>query len=557
MQITTPMETVADIFRARRNDNHPALYFEERCWSGSELYAACAARASYLQDKRQEGPFHVGVLLDNVPDHLFWIGACALSGATYVALNCTRKGADLARDIAHTECQFVITDEAYRESLPAAVATAQTYRSFVIDEPSDDARLLAYRDHSPADHPSTPDERCCLMFTSGTSGAPKAVIYSNRRVMRNSMMLVQGRSLTRQDVAYVPMPLFHSSGLILGVLPALIAGGATVLRRRFSASGFLADVRRYGVTTFCYVGKPLAYILATEEKDDDHDNSLRLSYGSEAPEADIAAFARRFGCEVMDNYGSSEGCITILRTPGTPPGSIGTGVSDSIVVMDSETGCECPRAIFDQRQILQNANEAIGELVNLEGAALFEGYWNNPEADLQRFRGKAYWSGDLAYRDAAGFFYFAGRTSEWLRVDGENLACVQIEQVLARHPLVSVAAVYGVPDPLVGDRVMAALQLRPGARLDLEEFRHFLGHEPDFSPKWMPAFVRISAAIPLTPSNKVLKKVLAQEAWNCADPVWWRAGREDDYRLLQPADAAALNQALAARGLNRLLVQGG
>lgn len=157
-----------------------------------------------------------------------------------------------------------------------------------------------------------------------------------------------------------------------------------------------------------------------------------------------------------------------------------------------------PRAVFDEKHILLNANDAIGELVNLDGAALFEGYWNNPEADLQRFRGKAYWSGDLAYRDAAGFFYFAGRNSEWLRVDGENLACVQIEQALARHPLVSVAAVYGVPDPLAGDRVMATLELRPGAHLDMEDFRRFLAAQPDFSRKWLPAFVRISAGIALT-----------------------------------------------------------
>ena len=556
MQAVATIQIVADIFRARRDDGRPALYFEERCWSGAELHAACATRAAFLQDNRRDGPFHVGILMDNVPEHLFWIGACALSGATYVALNCTRKGADLARDIAHTECQFVISDAAYRNDLPAQPGGLATYRLFVTDDPGESASLLPYIDHVPVANPARPDERFCLMFTSGTSGAPKAVIYSNQRVIRNSVMLVQGRSLTPQDVTYVPMPLFHSSGLIMGLLPPLIAGGSAVLRRRFSASGFLADVRRYGITTFCYVGKPLAYILATDAKDDDHQNSLRLAYGSEAPDTDIAAFTRRFGCEVMDNYGSSEGCITILRTPGTPPGSIGTGVSDSIVVMNAETGGECPRAVFDEKHILLNANDAIGELVNLDGAALFEGYWNNPEADLQRFRGKAYWSGDLAYRDAAGFFYFAGRNSEWLRVDGENLACVQIEQALARHPLVSVAAVYGVPDPLAGDRVMATLELRPGAHLDMEDFRRFLAAQPDFSRKWLPAFVRISAGIALTHSNKVLKKPLVAEAWNCTEPVWWRAGREESYSVLQAADAAALNQALAARGQTRPVSRG-
>lgn len=235
-----------------------------------------------------------------------------------------------------------------------------TYRLFVADDPGDSASLLPYIDHVPPTNPATPDERLPDVHLRHQR-APKAVIYSNQRVIRNSVMLVQGRSLTPQDVTYVPMPLFHSSGLIMGLLPPLIAGGSAVLRRRFSASGFLADVRRYGITTFCYVGKPLAYILATDAKDDDHQNSLRLAYGSEAPDTDIAAFTRRFGCEVMDNYGSSEGCITILRTPGTPPGSIGTGVSDSIVVMNAETGGECPvpystKSIFCSTPTTPSAN---------------------------------------------------------------------------------------------------------------------------------------------------------------------------------------------------------
>ncbi|MFZ1831599.1 MAG: hypothetical protein WAU27_02190, partial [Pseudomonadales bacterium] len=82
MQAVATIQIVADIFRARRDDGRPALYFEERCWSGAELHAACATRAAFLQDNRRDGPFHVGILMDNVPEHLFWIGACALSGAT-------------------------------------------------------------------------------------------------------------------------------------------------------------------------------------------------------------------------------------------------------------------------------------------------------------------------------------------------------------------------------------------------------------------------------------------------------------------------------------------
>ena len=539
--------TVGDIFRTRRTDALIALHFEEQHWSGAELFDECSTRAAYLLAQHPGGVFHVGVLLDNTPEHVFWIGACALAGAILVELNSTRRGTDLARDVRHTDCAFLVTERRHREQVDADVAERLGDRLLTVDGGGFAATLRPFRDVPLQPATVAPGAVFCLIFTSGTSGAPKAVIYSHARVLRNSAMLVERQHMSTDDVSYVPMPLFHSSAMLMGLLPPLISGGAAALRRHFSASGFLPDVRRYGVTMFCYVGKPLAYILATAQQPDDADNRLRAAFGSEASETDIAAFSRRFGCRVTDSYGSSEGCITVLRTPETPRGSMGIGVSPSIVVLNPDTGAECPRARFDNEGVLMNGNEAIGELVNLDGRELFEGYWNNPEADGKRLRGRAYWSGDLAYRDEAGFFYFAGRDSEWLRVDGENLAAIQIEQVLARHPLVSVAAVYGVPDPLIGDRVMATLQLLPGARFDPVEFERFLDSQADFSSKWKPSFLRIAPTLPLTATNKVLKRELRHEAWACADPVWYCAARTHGYRLLDESTRAALAPVLAAR----------
>lgn len=538
------MHTVADIFLARRADPRAALHFEERSWSGAELFSESAARAAWLLANHGDGPLHVGLLLDNTPEHVFWIGACALAAATLVELNPTRRGADLARDIAHTDCAFVITERCYREQVDSEAARELHARVHTVDDVELAAALQTFHGSTPHDTVATPDACFCLIFTSGTGGAPKAVIYSHARVLRNAAMLVERQYMSARDISYVPMPLFHSSGMLMGLLPPLISGGAALLRRRFSASGFLDDVRRYGATLFCYVGKPLAYILATPERPDDADNTLRAAFGSEASEVDIESFSRRFACPVIDSYGSSEGCITVLRTPETPRGSIGMGAMPSIVVLNPDTAKECPRARFDAHGVLLNGNEAIGELVNLQGDSLFEGYWNNPQASAARLRGPAYWSGDLAYRDEAGFFYFAGRDSEWLRVDGENLAAIQIEQVLVRHPLISVAAVYGVPDPLVGDRVMAALQLVPGATLDPVEFEGFLDAQADFGSKWKPSFLRIMAALPLTATNKVLKRELRREAWECADPVWYCPPRERGYRLLDAPTRTALASTL-------------
>jgi fatty-acyl-CoA synthase len=294
------------------------------------------------------------------------------------------------------------------------------------------------------------------------------------------------------------------------------------------------------------VGKPLSYILDTPELPDDADNPLRRVFGNEAAEADVARFAARFGCAVHDAYGSTEGGASVQRTPDTPRGVLGRALPGTMVV-DPDTGEECPRAVFDADGRLLNAEEAIGEMVNPTGAAGFEGYWRNAEAEAARVRNGWYWTGDLAYRDENDFFYFGGRDYDWLRVDGENFSAAPVEEVLQRHPDVVLASVYAVPDTVVGDQVMAALLLANGRQFDPEGFAHFLAGEQDMGTKWAPRYVRISDRLPVTATTKVLKRVLRAEGWRCNDPVWWRPAKDAPYRRLLPADADALDQAVADR----------
>jgi fatty-acyl-CoA synthase len=350
------------------------------------------------------------------------------------------------------------------------------------------------------------------------------------------------------------MPMFHSNALMAGIAPAVATGGRMVLRRKFSASGFLPDVRRYGVTFFNYVGKPLNYILAVPEKPDDADNPLRIAFGNEAAQRDIEEFARRFGCTVIDSYGSSEGEIRLTRVPGTPPGSLGVAEAGT-VVMDPDTLRECPPAKFGPHGELLNADEAIGEIVDMKGAAKFEGYYNNPEATAKRVRNGWTWSGDLAYRDADGYWYFAGRDSDWLRVDGENFAAAPVERLLARFDAFADVAVYAVPDEHVGDQVMAAVAMAPGRAFDPAAFAAFLAAQPDLGTKWAPRFVRIVRPMPLTATGKVHKRPLRRLLWEPADgrPVWVRPGRALAYEPLTAERAAKLRAEFAEHGRDHAL----
>jgi fatty-acyl-CoA synthase len=163
-------------------------------------------------------------------------------------------------------------------------------------------------------------------------------------------------------------------------------------------------------------------------------------------------------------------------------------------------------------------------MVNRSGRGSFEGYYRRDDAEQERLRRGWYWTGDLGYVDAEGFFYFAGRTGDWLRVDSENFAAGPVESIISRHPDLAVAAVYPVPDTAsgAGDQVMVALEMVPGKEFDPAGFATWLTSQPDLGPKWIPRYVRISPSLPQTATGKVTKVGLRAEAWACEDEVWWR-----------------------------------
>jgi fatty-acyl-CoA synthase len=331
------------------------------------------------------------------------------------------------------------------------------------------------------------------------------------------------------------MPLFHSNAVVAGWAVA-IAGGAATAPAKFSASGFLEEVRHYGATYMNYVGRPLAYVLATQEQPDDADNPLRVAFGNEAGDRDIDEFARRFDCSVTDGFGSTELAVIITREDGTPSGSIGRGF-DGVAIYDAETVTECAVAVFDEHGALANADEAVGELVNTQGAGYFSGYYNDDEANSERMRHGMYWSGDLAYRDADGWIYLAGRTADWMRVDGENIAAAPVERILSRLPAVNRVAVYAARDA-IGDQVMAALVLQDDATLTPTELEGFLSTQADLSPKAWPRFVRIAGDLPSTATNKVLKRELvAQGATALEDEELWV--REERGTAYAPAEVSS------------------
>ncbi|OBA58547.1 acyl-CoA synthetase [Mycobacterium sp. 1100029.7] len=498
--MTSTAPTVTDLLVPLAQIDDRGVYFEDSFISWRDHLQNAVSIAAVLRNRMDpDKPPHVGVLLENTPFFSAILVAAGMSGIVPVGLNPVRRGEALARDIDKADCQLVLADS-------KSAATLDDIDHVNVDSPEWAAEVAPHRNGTPAFQSASPSDLFMLLFTSGTSGDPKAVMVSHGKVASAGLRMTERFSLGSDDVCYVSMPLFHSNAVLVGWAVAAACRGSLALRRKFSASGFLPDVRRFGATYANYVGKPLSYVLAQPEQPDDHDNPLRAVYGNEGVPRDVERFSRRFGCVVQDGFGSTELGVAIARTPETPDGSLGP-LPEGVAIIDPDTGEPCPPGI-------------AGELVNTTGAGGFEGYYNDEAAMAERMRGGVYHSGDLAYRDEAGYAYFAGRLGDWMRVDGENLGAAPIERVLLRYPDVTEVAVYPVPDAVVGDQVMAAVVLAAGTEFDADKFRAFLAEQPDLGPKQWPSYVRVSAELPRTVTFKVLKRHLAAEGIDCDDRVW-------------------------------------
>jgi fatty-acyl-CoA synthase len=547
------MTTAAELIRQRRDDDHCGLLFEGHQWSWRQVIAESEHRGDLLTALRRPGPFHVGVLLENTPEYLFFLAGAAMVGAVVVGINPTRRGAELAADITKTDCQLVVTDSRQRSLLEGLDLAVSPDRLLVADSADHEHRLAQIaadaRGTTAAVRPSAED-LYLLIFTSGSTGGPKAVRVTQGRAARSAAR----STFTTSDVLYSAMPLFHGNALFAAILPAFASGATIALRRRFSASGFLPDVRQNGATFFNSVGRAIAHIVSTPPTAHDRDHHLRYVLGPETSAPDKAEFTRRFGIPVIEGYGSSENAIVLMPIADARPGTLGrANDEDDVAVVDSDTGQELPRAIFDEHGQLANPAEAIGELVGRRAGSNFEGYYNNPDANAERTRNGWYWSGDLAYRDDQGLFYFAGRTADWLRVDSENFAAAPIERIIGRWPGVRGVAVYAVPDSQTGDQVMAALEIEPGIEFDPGSFAAFLAAQPDLGTKWAPRYIRIVTALPVTATEKVDKKPLRIEKWNTSDPLWRRVGRDEAYVPMTQDDVAEVLTRFTANGRLDLL----
>jgi fatty-acyl-CoA synthase len=547
-------------------------------------------RLGAIDDQR---PGHVAMMLENHFELLSLFGGCGYAGATLFGVNTGLRGEVLAGVLNQSRARVLVIDERFWPEVERVRADLRHIAAENIlvlrtgagdfDRGADLRDCLTRevgREGASLDAPGaavTPATNLMVIYTSGTTGLPKGINNNHTKLCAVGFAVSGAIGLAQDDVGYACMPLFHSNAIFVGFMPAFWVGGGMALRERFSASQFVPDVFRYGVTFWNYVGEPVHYVLAAIEKEYGGDeariareitnnprNKFRYAVGNGAAPPDIDRFTRWMGLEDMfELYGSTEAAISTFRRKGDPRGSVGEVMDANVQILDMQ-GRECPPAELGPDGKLLNYEQCVGEICRVADAGLFQGYFDNPKANSDKFRDGVYHSGDLGHMlivDGRRFLYFDGRTDDWIRKDGENFSAGQVGRIITEHPDIALAVAYGVPCSVSDELVMAAIKLRPGAVFDAKGFFEWCEQQvtgASMDRKWFPDFVRIVDDFEYTETQKVLVRTYKKVHFDLhrlppGAPIYWRRRGDTAFRPLTPADYEQLRQEFQAREKLELL----
>jgi carnitine-CoA ligase len=396
----------------------------------------------------------VASLLGNCAEQVFgWIGTNK-TGAIWAPLNASLTGDDLLHTLRNSGAQMLVTDaEGLSRVMQLPIAIRSGVRLCLVDarhgnETPSFASLLE-PGNTPPRVQNRPGDPAMILYTGGTTGLPKGVVLPHFAIVSAGYRYGETLSATSADRHYTSLPLFHASGVQLGIVGPLLNDMTVVMDRRFSASGYWQRVRDVGATIIDPISTMMSVLVQQPASPLDRQHQVRITTGVNAqiPPAVPEEFARRFSIPIVDIYGQSEtggAMATSNRLGSQMPGSVGKPHGWSQVAILDENDCELPPGV--------QGNIALRPTVPF---TFMLGYQNDAEATRKAWRNLWFHSGDLGHLDEQGNLFFTGRQSHWLRRRGENISAYEIEAVLTRHEAVREAIVTGFPSELGEDDVKA------------------------------------------------------------------------------------------------------
>jgi fatty-acyl-CoA synthase len=466
----------------------------------------------------------VALLMENRADYLaLWLGLTRV-GVTVALLNTALPASALAHCVTVARARALIVSAKFAGRGAEAAGQCDAELRVIAR-----GEIATESDGASIESRVTLDDCALLIFTSGTTGLPKAAIVSHRRLVSWALWFKGLIDATPGDRMYNCLPLYHSVGGVVAVFPVLLAGGAVVLRERFSASAFWDEVIAYDCTLFQYIGELCRYLVTAPQSDAPPKHRLRLCVGNGLRKDVWEAFQSRFSIpRILEFYAATESNFSLYNVEGEP-GSIGRAPAflahrfpTAIVAFD--VAAEEPLrddAGFCRRCSVDETGEAIARIParGEDGGAAFEGYLDRSASEKKVLRhvfepGDAWMrSGDLMRKDSRGFYYFVDRIGDTFRWKGENVSTFEAAQALSSCPGVLDATMYGVAVPGHDGRAgMAALSVNDA--FDLSVFaRHVVAALAPFA---RPLFLRLRGDLSITETFKHRKQELAQEGFDPA-----------------------------------------
>ena len=508
----------------------------------------------------------VALVMGNRAEYLAaWMGFSKVGVATAL-INTNLTGHALAHCLTISGASQVIVDEDHwRRVEEARPLTGRNLMLWVLglgdaDETSDRRGLDKPLQGASSVRPPrsgrtglTNRSTALYIYTSGTTGLPKAARVPHSRARTYMRAFAGATAATEKDVTFNVLPLYHSTGGLVGIGPALLNGGRLVLRKRFSANAFWGDVRATGATIFVYIGELCRYLVNSPPHEDERAHRLRLAYGNGLRPDVWKEFQSRFAIpDILEFYGSTEGNVSVFNFDGRP-GSIGRApwfirnkVNIRLVPLGEH---DEPLRGPDGRCRLASVGE-VGEAIGLIGDDTrhdFSGYADKAASEKKIltdvFQPGDRWfrTGDLMRQDRDGFFYFVDRIGDTFRWKGENVSTAEVEQRLADAPGVREVIAYGVPVPhQEGKAGMVALVI--DGKFDAAAFAAWAEAElPSYA---RPVFVRIIKAADTTGTFKYRKVDLVADGFDpekVTGQLYVRGGKNGYQRMTPTALAAVLD----------------
>ncbi|HBV96249.1 MAG TPA: long-chain fatty acid--CoA ligase [Desulfotomaculum sp.] len=484
---------ISDIHkRAAAGGEHTALVFQNKKIVYAELEQNIEQYARYLSALGLQKGDRVAVAFPNCPEFIYTYLGIARAGGVALPLNLLQAPQELFFIIMDSGARFFITNLAIGAQLKDFPNLP--LELIIIDEDKKREINLA----PPAGFPPVKsDEVCTFLYTSGTTGHPKAAMLTHDNLWGDVAAMDEASRFGRDDNFLAVLPMFHSFGWTVCVLLPLYLGCTITILDNFMPKEMLQVLSGGGITVFCGVPSMFSVLLKLRQKASFPALKFAISGGDSISGDIIRAFEKDFGIPIIEGYGLSEASPVVCLNPlhgVRKVKSIGIPLPGMEVKIIDDGGRELP------------AGE-VGELA-ARGPNIMKGYYNREEETAQTLQGGWLYTGDLAYRDEEGYVFIAGRKKELIITAGFNVYPREVEEVLAQHPSVLEAAVIGTPHPLKGEVVKAYIVPQEGHAPDKQEMFKFLKER--LANYKIPEEYVITTELPRGVGGKVLKRLLDQ-----------------------------------------------